>query len=491
MATNAAGEQLKYRADDPQRIKRIRSGRLFGREVVIVAALAIGAAAIAMTTTHRQDLAGHGSALPTGRSAWQCEAEPLIYPGWWDAALKGEAPLDGGTDGWRTAGPSVVKVGSGESAKYWMYYLADQPDETSPIRFIGRTRILRAEASVSEPAKFTPANVAMEFWGPWSPPEGENGEVYSDEYYRSSPYYGAVLPTLDDEGLPKKAQDGTFEPWFMYFHTAGSALSVAVSHDGGITFTVPDELGINPLFPFEVFRDPADPTNMRRAPIEAKSKVYDQSAAGSATAVRASDGKIILYYTARLWSNYTLDDLAATNEQVGHPDGAIPDYGIGYAESYDGIHFTRRTALSLGVTSPAANGVGRIIEPRFHNGPEGELEYVVSRPMVFEDGTDPASGKPLYRMTVSSHSKSYRVRTLHSTDLINWFWNSSPAEGLFGFGPPGSFDDSSTAYASCMREQLPNGAEEYRCWYTGNRYGHHAADKTGIGYCKLPVPHQG
>ncbi|CDZ50934.1 hypothetical protein [Neorhizobium galegae] len=426
-------------------------------------------------------------ALPTGREAWSCETDPVIFPGWWAKAQGGAAPEGPSYDAWRSAGPSVVKVGKGDAAKYWMYYLADQPDDTSPIPFIGRTRVLRAEASVAEPTKFFPKNVALEFWGPFAPDEDADGKVYSREYFRSSPYYGAVLPSLDDKGMPKKAASGEFEPWFMYFHTAGSALSVAISRDGGESFKVPDRPGVNPLFPFEVSRDPADPSKTRRGPIEAESKVYDQSAAGSGSVIRAPDGKYILYYTARLWNNYTLDDLAASPEQVGHPDGAIPDYGIAYAESTDGIHFKRRTALSLRLTSSASRGVGRIVEPRFQREPNGELEYVVSRPMVFRDGTDTSSGLPLYRMVVSSHSKTYRVRTLHSTDLINWEWDPSPAEGLFGFGKPASFDDSSTSYASCLREDL-GGRQEYRCWYTGNRYGHYTAGKTGIGYCSSEVP---
>jgi hypothetical protein len=268
----------------------------------------------------------------------------------------------------------------------------------------------------------------------------------------------------------------------MYYHTAGSALSVAVSKDGGVTFAPANKPGVNPLFPFQVFRDPKDRTKFVRQPVEEKSKVYDQSAAGSATGFVAPDGRIILYYTARMWNNYTLDDLGVTAVQVGHPDGHIPDYGIAYAESTDGLHFERRTALSLGATSDAARGVGRIIEPRFHNGPDGEFEYVVSRPMVFEDGTD-RSGRPLYRMTVSSHSSTYRVRSLHSTDLINWVWDKSPAEGLFGFGKKGSFDDKSTTYSSCLVEK--DAGNEIRCWYTGNGYGHVTHMPTGIGYCSL------
>lgn len=419
--------------------------------------------------------------LPSGRQAWNCGEKPIIYPGWWDEQ-KGVANTDGGTDGWRTAGPTVVKLGKGSKARYSVYYLADQPDKKTPTPWIGVTRILRAEAPMSDPTHFVPKNVAMEFYGPWAPEEDAEGNVYSEEYYRAGPYYGSVLPALDDNFEPARNADGTFKPWFMYYHTVGSALSVAVSKDGGVTFAPPKEPGINPLFPFQVFRDPQDKTKLIRQPVEAKSKVYDQSAAGSATGFVAPDGRIILFYTARMWNNYTLDDLGASADQVGHPDGHIPDYGIAYAESTDGIHFTRRTALSLGVTSDAARGVGRIIEPRFHKGPDGELEYVVSRPMVFEDGVD-ESGRALYRMTVSSHSSTYRVRSLHSTDLINWVWDKSPAEGLFGFGKAGLFDDKSTTYASCLVEK--EAGNEIRCWYTGNGYGHVNYKPTGIGYCSL------
>lgn len=425
------------------------------------------------------------SDLPTGRAAWQCADKPIIYPGWWDkkSGIKSES---GGKDGSRTAGPSVIKLGQGKTARYVMYYLADQPDPTTPTPNIGRTRILRAETPADQPTNFTPKNVAMEFYGPWMPKVDGNGRSYSTEYYRAGPYYGAVLPDLDERGEPRRNPDGGYATWFMYYHTAGSALSVAVSTDGGITFTPPSEPGLNPLFPFEVFTDPKNQKATIRQPVQSLSKVYDQSVAGSASVVKAPDGRYILFYTARLWNYYTLDDLAARPDQVGHPDGHIPDYGIAYAESKDGLHFTRRTAMSLGVSSPAARGVGRIIEPRFHSGPEGELEYVVSRPMIFADGADKETEKVLYRMMVSSHSSTYRVRSLHSTDLINWIWDKSPAAGTFGFGAPGTFDDKQTSYAVCLRENFAKG-HELRCWYTGNGYGHVVNSPTGIGYCSTKI----
>ena len=41
-----------------------------------------------------------------------------------------------------------------------------------------------------------------------------------------------------------------------------------------------------------------------------------------------------------------------------------------------------------------------------------------------------------------------------------------------GKGEPGTFDDNQRSYATILKH-----GDEYRCWYTGNRFG-----DTGIGY---------
>lgn len=419
------------------------------------------------------------NALDTGRARWQCTAEPIIYPGWWDQAINGLPDPAGpdSTDGNRATAPDVVQLGQGASARYYLYYMAETGSQKS------MTRILRTEISPMDPTSPRPGNVALEFYGPTLPDNG----IYDDEaFLRVGPYYGATLPALDEAGEPARKIDGTFEPWFMYIAVRGNNLGVAVSTDGGITFSLPDEQGINPIFPFEVFKEPSGGNGWRRQPIEAENKLYDQNGSGSGSVVKTSDGRYHLFYTALMWNYYTLDDLGAQDNEIFHKDGQIPDHGIGYAVSDDGLHWTRRTAMALGVTSPAAKGTGRIIDPRFRDGAPGELEYTVTRPMVFADGVDATSGKTRYRMLVSSHSSTYRVRSLHSTDLINWTWDPSPTGGLFGLGAPGSFDDKSTAYGDCIREINGDG-DQYMCWYTGNGFGHFSAGKTGIGFCTMPV----
>lgn len=416
------------------------------------------------------------NSLWTGRTRWQCTADPIIYPGWWDQALN-DLPTPSGldsADGRRATAPTVVKLGRGSTSRYYLYYMGES--------IAWRTRILRVEISTSDLKKPRPGNIALEFSGPLEP----NNRTYSTEYLRAGPYYGSVVEDLDVAGEPAKNPDGSFKPWFMYIATAGNNPGVAISTDGGLTFALPSDPGINPIFPFEVFPDPSADGKWRRQPLEAKSKMYDQSGSGSVDAIRGEDGKLRMFYTARMWNYLTLDDVGAKRGEIFHGDGNIPDHGIGYAESSDGLHWNRRTSTSLGVTSSSALGTGRIIDPRFRRGAPGELEYTLTRPMVFKDGVDAISGAARYRMLVSSHSSTYRVRSLHSTDLINWFWDLSPKGGLFGLGDKGRFDDQSTAYGDCLRESTQTG-DRYVCWYTGNRFGHYSAGKTGIGVCTMAI----
>ena len=60
------------------------------------------------------------NALWTGRARWQCTAEPIIYPGWWDEASEGLAKPAGpnSTDGHRATAPTVVKLGAGTRTRY-------------------------------------------------------------------------------------------------------------------------------------------------------------------------------------------------------------------------------------------------------------------------------------------------------------------------------------------------------------------------------------
>jgi hypothetical protein len=330
-----------------------------------------------------------------------------------------------------------------------------------------KTRIMRAIAPVSDPENFTPAGIALEF--PASikvvPAAGDSPEGY---YTTSGPFHAAVTPWLNAAG--ERATDpvtGAFRTWWMYFTTQGNNAGVAVSVDGGVTFQL--AAGKNPMFPFE--------TRLidgvwRRNSVVSKSKPYDYGQIGSACVVRETlhPFKFHMLMTAVGASNLTVDDMGTVLAEVGHENGKITDIGLGYADSMDALTFTRRTSQSMGVTSPAARGSGRVVDPRRHDGPTGAFEYIVSRPMIFRD-------VDVWRALVSSHSKTYRARSLTSTDFRNWTWDTSPADGFLGFGTTGAFDDAATAYPCAIRI-----GDTYHLWYTGNGYGHIDNAPTGIGY---------
>lgn len=398
------------------------------------------------------------SPLPVGRGVggWNCNSEPVIYPGWWahkNIGVRGDVDT---IDGTRTMAPAVVKVG----AEFWLYYLAERkmPQGT-------QTKILRAVSQVSDPTAFVPKGIAFEFplGFPVTPKVGESPETYC----ASGPYHTSVLPWLkpDGSGPGINPTTGGYYPWYMFFASVGSNTGIARSVDGGRTFQMVP--GKNPLFPFEVIKVGEA---FRRAPVLSKSKPYDYGGCGSASAVRDVDGKFHLFYTSMASGSLGLDDIGASASEVGHPDGAITDIGIGYAESLDGVSFTRRTSQSLGVISSASRGSGRIVDPRRRDDPNGLMEYIVSRPMVFKDGD-------VWRMLVSSHSKTYRARSLHSANLVDWTWDASPSDGFLGLGPAGSFDEYAVAYPCALRD-----GDTYHVWYTGNGYGHVSAGITGIGY---------
>jgi len=396
-------------------------------------------------------------AMPVGRDAWNCQSEPVIFPGWWCYKNKGYIGGPDTIDGVRTMAPSVVKVGD----EFWVYYLAERQ-----MPYGTKSVILRCKAPVSDPRNLSPSNIALEFPatqpvvpGPGDPPEG---------YYAGGPHQSSVTPWLTPDGsAPGKDASGRFYPWYIFLASVGSSTGVARSMDGGVTFQLVD--GKNPLFPFEVITVNGV---TRRTPVLSKSKPYDYGGCGSASVFRTADAKYHMFYTAQASGKLTLDDLGATADEVGHPNGAILDIGIGYAESLDAVTFTRRTSQSLGVISPSAKGSGRIVDPRRRDAPYGQMEYIVSRPMVFQDAG-------CYRMLVSSHSKTYRARSLHSTDMINWTWDPSPADGFLGLGAAGSFDSLHVAYPCAIRV-----GDTYHVWYTGNEYGHISAPNgiTGIGY---------
>lgn len=399
-------------------------------------------------------------ALPTGRANWDCETEPVIFPGFW--AFKNLGYVGGPTtiDGARTMAPDVVFM----SDKVRLYYLAERQMPVGSKR-----TVLRVEAPLSDPTNFTPKGIAFEMPAsvPVTPPAGASAVGY----YAAGPYHASVVPALDANRAPALDGQGNPLPWYMYFASVGSNTGVAKSLDGGETFQlVPNK---NPLWPFEVYqiKDETGAMVWRRHAAVATSKPYDFGGSGSSAGVKTPDGKTHLFTTSAAMLKQTYEDLGVTASDVGHPSGQVADIGVGYSVSTDGESFTRKTSQALGVTSPAAKGTGRVVDPRKWDAPNGMYEYIVSRPMVFRDDD-------VWRMMISTHSTSYRARSLHSSDLINWTWDASPATGTFGLGASGSFDDEHAAYPDCERI-----GDTYHCYYTGNGYGHVNHAPTGIGYC--------
>ena len=162
------------------------------------------------------------------------------------------------------------------------------------------------------------------------------------------------------------------------------------------------------------------------------------------------DGRFRLYYTA-IGHYFPRPDGA----QTGHGD-TIPQIGIAYAESDDGLHWAKpRTDW---IVKPR----GFTVEP---------YEYICSKPCIVKDGAT-------YTMWVNTFGTAYRVHRLHSLDGLHWQWTARLGpDGELGTGPQSAFDDQQRCYPTIVHHQ-----DHYRCWYTGNGFG-----TTGIGYATQPA----
>ncbi len=141
--------------------------------------------------------------------------------------------------------------------------------------------------------------------------------------------------------------------------------------------------------------------------------------------------------------------------ETGHGD-LIPEIGIAYAESQDGIHWEK----------PFDD---LVVRPRgFAVSP---YEYICSKPCVVREGDG-------YILWVNTFGTAYRVHRLFSADGIHWEWAERVGpDGELGAGEPGAFDDHQRSYPTIVRY-----GDEYRCWYTGNGFG-----TGGIGYAVAKV----
>ena len=388
----------------------------------------------------------------------------VVFPGWWKAKLQGGAAGSEYTiDGVRAMAPCVIMVAD----EFWLYYLAESKLTTGGTK----TVILKAISSKATPTNFIPTGIAFEMPSTvkFSPSVGEDPEGY----YAAGPYHTSILPWLDGSGNPAiNPLTGDYYPWYMYMASFGNNPAVAISNDGGGTFNLVSNA--NPIFPFEIVTVNGVE---RRTPVLSKSKAYDYGGTGSSFVVRHPYNKFRMYSTTAGKLNLSYDDLGTNASKVGHASGQIADIGIGYSEGSDAVNFERKTYLELNITSEPVRGSGRIIDPRREQTPNGLMEYIVSKPMVFKDGFF-ENGDILWRMTVSSHTTTYHARSLHSHDLLNWTWDDSPDEGFLGLGGANTFDSQMTAYPWLIRD-----GDTLHCWYTGNNYGRRYDDiLTGIGY---------
>ncbi|MEI6914713.1 MAG: hypothetical protein WCL39_06235 [Armatimonadota bacterium] len=304
--------------------------------------------------------------------------------------------LHGDLDAKRAGAGHVIQVGD----TYLMYYWGTGAD--------GYNRILLAQSSVDSPNKWKPLGSVLE-------------RQADTDYNFNGPGFPFVLSR--DDG-----------PWLMYFCGWGkpkpgggipNRTGVATSYDKGRTWKYCEE---NPIIPLD--------------------KPYDENATGSVWVIREKDD-YRMYYTS-------IGKYYAKPEGVksGHGD-TIPNIGVAYATSKDGIHWAK----------PLDH---RVVEPRgFGTDP---YEYIASKPCIVKNGDT-------YTMWVHTFGTAYRLRSLTSTDGIHWLWNPSGPEGELGTGKNGAFDAAQRTYVSVVKH---NG--EYRCWYTGTAFG-----RTGMGYATAKI----
>lgn len=304
--------------------------------------------------------------------------------------------INGPLDAKRAGAAHIFQMGD----VYYLYYWGTGAD--------GANRICVASCPVERPNEWTPLGSVLE-----AQPDTEHN--------RYGPSFPFVVPR--DDG-----------PWLMYFGAWGvptperklpNTTCLALSDDRGKTWR---HWGRQPVLPLD--------------------KPYDKSGTGSVCVLREKTG-FRMYYTS-------------LGEYVRRPDGVqtahgeiIPTIGIGYAESEDGIHWTKPLKKLM-------------VEPRgFGTEP---YEYVCSKPWILREGAG-------YRMYVHTLGTAYRVRSLLSRDGLHWTWQPSGLEGEMGVGEQGAFDDRQRCYVCVVRH-----GDQLRCWYTGNGFG-----STGMGYATADV----
>jgi hypothetical protein len=324
--------------------------------------------------------------------------------------------LHGDFDAKRASCCSVVQFGD----VYRMYYWAEDADE--------HYYIAQAETQIQKPHRWVPKGIILER----QPDKPHNSQ---------GPCYAQVIPRSD-------------EPWLMYICAWGSpradgtlpyGTNLVLSHDKGMTWRYH---GDEYIFPHTEW--------------------WNKKGTGSVCVIKDGD-KYRAYYTS--FAEYQ-DPPEGYDCFHAHFHKTIPNTGIGYAESKNGIKWTY--PLDRWAVSPR----GPL--------PDGQYEYLLSKPWVIKDGDG-------YRMWCGALGSNYRIRSLTSEDGLNWefhdHWviDDHRDERQDGIGAPGSFDDTTREYPMVIKQ-----GDEYHLWYTGNWFGQaNEGHKTGMGFAVGRLKAQG
>ena len=297
----------------------------------------------------------------------------------------------------RAGAAHVVRLGD----RYRMAYWGSDSD--------GLNYILQAETSVADPNSWQPVGSFL------------IGPQTDTDHNSRCPSFPFLLPVTADR-------------WLLYFTAWGrradgklpDTTGVATSADGGESWRY---RSAHPVLPLD--------------------RPYDAEGTGSVWILHEK-GHFRMYYTAigRYFSR-------PAGVDTGHGD-IIPEIGIAYAESKDGIHWEK--PLAHLVVSPRGAGVT-------------PYEYICSKPCIIKQSDG-------YIMWLNTFGTAYRVHRLTSQDGFTWQWaERCGPDGELGVGGQGDFDDHQRSYPTVVCAE-----GELRCWFTGNQFG-----ATGMGYAVTPA----
>jgi len=340
---------------------------------------------------------------------WQfSESNPVVRPGQFFSPL-GDL---------RASCCSVVRIGD----TYRMYYWIEDENR--------HYSIVAIECPQDDLNNWTPLGVVLSR----QPDKPHNSQ---------GPCYAQVVP--QDDGS-----------WLMYICTWGEPLPsgelpyqthLVTSEDKGITWKYYSDSPILPL-----------------------TEWWNCKGTGSICVLKDGD-TFRAYFTS--FSEY-LTPPEAHKTQMFHASflEKVPNVGIGYAESKDGIEWTY----------PLDNWV---VPPRHYW--HMPYEYLLSKPWVIK-------GEDGYRMWCGGMGRAYRLRSLTSPDAIHWTFHNDwtfddvqdPVKD--GVGPSGSFDKEMRSYPCVIKA-----GDRYHVWYTGDWFGEVGPGRlTGIGYALgTPSQHKG